>query len=370
LDHSRPGLDEAYVAPQDPLELKLTGIWEEILKIRPIGVKDNFFDLGGDSLRAVQLITKLERLFGKSIPPAILFRSPTIAQFANILREKKWPSWSSLVPVQTNGSKPAFFWIHGDNSIALLPRYLGPNQPLYGLEHQSQDGKPARYTRIETIAAHYLEEIRVVQPRGPYFLGGYSVGGIVAFEAAQQLTKQGQEVALLFLLDSHFPGVDIRTSRNESFPDKVRGHFRNMVLLGYEEKLSYFLAKAKERIKFAFNQTEIGLRELLKKVVCRVYLAMGHTLPPHLRGFYIFYLIYRQAWRNYTPKPYSGSAIYIKAEKRNGDFALHWARLMAGRLEVHEVAGCNHWEIMKEENVHFWAERLKACLSQAQSKSK
>ena len=370
-DQSRPGLDSAFVAPENPLELQLTRIWEKILGIGPIGVKDNFFDLGGNSLHAVQLITQVERLSGKSIPPAILFHSPTIAQFANILRGEKWPGpWSSLVPGQTNGSKLPFFWIHGDNSIALLPRYLGPDQPLYGLEHQSQDGKPARYTRIETIAAHYLEEIRVVQPRGPYFLGGYSVGGIVAFEAAQQLTKQGEEVAFLFLLDSHFPGIDIPIPRNESFRTKVRRHFRNIALLGYEEKLTYVLARAKERIKFSFNQTAIGIRELLKKAVCRVYLEMGHPLPPHLRGFYIFHLIYRQAWCNYTPKPYSGRAIYIKAENRRSDFAFHWDRLMAGRLEVHEVPGCNHWEIMKEPNVHFWAEKLKTCLSHAQLKSK
>ena len=370
-DHSRPGLDKAYVAPKDPLELQLTKIWEKILGITPIGVKDNFFDLGGDSLCAVQLITQVERLSGRAIPPAILFGSPTIAQFANILRGEKSPGpWSSLVPVQTKGSKPPFFWIHGDNSIALLPRYLGPDQPLYGLEHQSQDGKPARYTRIETIAAHYLEEIRFVQPRGPYFLGGYSVGGIVAFEAAQQLTKQGEEVAFLFLLDSHFPGIDIPISRNESVRDKVRRHFRNIAPLGHQKKLTYVLARAEERIKFAFNQTAIWLRELLKKAVCKVYLAMSYPLPSHLRGFYIVRLIYRRAWHNYTPKPYLGPAIYIKAEDRCSDFAFHWNRLMGGRLEIHEVPGCNHWKIIEEPNVHFWAEKLKTCLFKAQSKSK
>ena len=366
-DQSRPVLDKAFVAPQDPMELQLTKIWEKILGIRPIGVKDNFFDLGGDSLRAVQLITQIEKVFGKPIPPALLFRSPTIAQLASILREEKWPaSWSSLVPVQTGGSKLPFFWIHGDDSNAILPHYLGPDQPLYGLEHQSQDGKPARYTQVETIAAHYLEEIRGVQPHGPYFLGGYSFGGIVAFEAAQQLTKQGEEVAFLFLLDSHFPGCDIPSSRNLFFRDEVHRHFSNIALLEYEEKLTYILVRVKEKIKYAFNKT--GISKFLKRAVCRIYLLMGHPLPPYLRSFYILG-VYNQASRNYTPKPYLGRALYIKAETRPSNYGFHWGRLMAGGLEIHEVPG-NHLDIRVEPNVHFWAEKLKTCLSHAQPKSK
>jgi amino acid adenylation domain-containing protein len=366
-DQSRPRLDTAFVAPHDPMELQLTKIWERVLGIQPIGVKDNFFDLGGNSLRAVQLITQIERLSGKPIPPALLFRSPTIAQLASILREEKWPaSWSSMVPVQTGGSRLPFFWIHGDYSTALLPYYLGPDQPLYGLEHQSQDGKPARYTRVETIAAHYLEEIRGVQPEGPYFLGGYSFGGIVAFEAAQQLTKQGEEVAFLFLLDSHFPGSDIPSYRNLSFRHEVHRHFRNIALLGYDEKLTYVLARVKQKIKYAFDKT--GIRKFIKKAVCRIYLVMGHPLPPYLRSFYILE-VYNQASSNYTPKPYLGQAIYIRAETRPSDYGFHWGRLMAGGLEVHEVPG-NHSDIRVEPNVHFWAEKLRTCLSLAQQKSK
>jgi amino acid adenylation domain-containing protein len=367
-DESRPWLDKAFVAPQDPMELHLTKIWEKILGIQPIGVKDNFFDLGGDSLRAVQLITQIERVFGKPIPLPVLFYLPTIAQLASILREEKWlASGSSLVPVQTGGSKLPFFWIHGDKSTALLPHYLGPDQPLYGLEHQSRDGKPARYKQVKTIAAHYLEEIRVVQPQGPYFLGGYSLGGIVAFEAAQQLTKQGEEVAFLFLLDSHFPWSDIPSSRNVSFRDEVHRHFRNIALLRYEEKLTYVLMRVKWRINNALNNGKTGIREFLKKAVCKVYFAMGHPLPPYLREFYIFHVIYYQALRNYTPKLYPGRAIYIKAENRRSDFRFHWGRLMAGGLEVHEVPG-NHLDLRVEPNLHFWAKKLKTCLSHAQTK--
>jgi thioesterase domain-containing protein len=326
--------------------------------------------LGGNSLLLVQLITQIERLCGKPISLAILFYSPTIAQLASVLREEKWPaSGSSLIPVQTGGSKLPFFWIHGDNTTALLPPYLGPNQPLYGLEHQSQDGKPARYTQVETIAARYLEEIRGVQPQGPYFLGGYSFGGIVAFEAAQQLTKQGEEVALLVLLDSHFQWSDPPSSPNVSFRDEVHRHFRNIALLRYEEKLSYLLTRVTWRINDALNNGKTGIREFLKKAVCKVYFAMGHPLPPYLRAFYKFQVIYSQALRNYTPKPYPGRAIYIRAETRPSECSFHWSKLMAGGLEVHEVPG-THLDIRVQPNLHFWAEKLKTCLSHAQQKSK
>ena len=363
-DESRPALDKAFVAPQDPIELRLTKIWEKILGIQPIGVKDNFFDLGGDSLRAVQVITQIERVFGKPIPLAILFYWPTIAQLASILgEEKRLASWSSLVPVQTGGSKLPFFWIHGDHSTALLPYYLGPDQPLYELEHQSEDGKPARYKQVGTIAAYYLEKIRGVQPHGPYFLGGFSFGGIAAFEAAQQLTEQGEEVAFLFLLDSHFPWSDIPSSRNLSFLDEVHRHFRNIASLGNQKTFNYVLERVKCRIRIALT----GMREFLKRTRCKVYFAMGHPLPPYLREYYIFNVIYSQALRNYTPKPYLGRAIYIRAETRPSECSFHWGKLMAGGLEVHEVPG-NHLDIRLEPNLHFWAEKLKTCLSYAQSK--
>ncbi|HEY7322580.1 MAG TPA: alpha/beta fold hydrolase [Candidatus Binatia bacterium] len=367
-DQSRPGLDTVFVAPQNSMELQLTKIWEKILGIHPIGARDNFFDLGGNSLRAVQLVTQIEKLCGKPIPPAILFRWPTIAQLASALREEKWPaSWSSLVPVQTGGPKFPFFWIHGDNSTALLPRYLGLDQPLYGLEHQSQDGKPARYTQVETIAAHYLEEMRTVQPHGPYFLGGYSFGGIVAFEAAQQLKKDGEEVAFLFLLDSHFPQRGVSRTRIESFRERLRHHSRNIALFGYKDKLFYVLTRVKERIKYTFGQTELEMYQFLKRTVCRIYFSLGRPLPPSLREFYIFKLVYNQASRNYQPKPYLGRAIYIKAENRPRDYQLRWTRLISGEREVHEVPGCNHLEIIEEPHTQFWAEKLKACLSDAQA---
>jgi hypothetical protein len=143
----------------------------------------------------------------------MLFQSPTIEQLALMLGQEEWPqSWSSLITIRAQGSRPPFFWVHGDSSNTALPAYLGPDQPLYGLEHQGHDGRPASYQTVETIAKHYLRELRVVCQRGPYLIGGYSFGAIVAFEMAQQLKAGGEEVALLFMLDPPGKIADVKLS--------------------------------------------------------------------------------------------------------------------------------------------------------------
>jgi thioesterase domain-containing protein len=365
-DPSSSEPEKLFVAPRNPVEGQLALMWQKLFGIVAIGVYDDFFNLGGHSLIAVQLIARIDQVFHKHLSPATLFRAPTIEQLANILRQETWPdSWSCLTPIQPRGSKLPFFWIHGDESYGFLPRYLGPDQPLYALEHQSQDGKPARYTEVETIAAHYLEEIRTVQLRGPYFLGGYSFGGVVAFEVAQQLKRQSEEVALLFLLDSHFPGDDILDcppgSRNSLLTrDEIFRHLYNLAALGFQAKLTYVLVRVRGKI----NSRTVGIRKSLQKVVCKIYLAVGLRLPLSVRNFYILG-IYHQARRHYVPQPYPGPMVYIKSKLRSNEHRLKWGRLTTGGMEVHEVPG-DHLQVIKESCAHGWAEILKGCLHKAQ----
>jgi len=305
--------EAALIAPRTPVEEKLARIWAKFLGLAAVGVADNFFELGGHSLTAAQVISQIENVFGKRLPLRVLFQAPTIDQLARILRQEKPATpWSSLVPVQPNGSRLPFFWVHGESSNAFLPRFLGPDQPFYGLVHQSQNGKPARFTEVETVAAHYLEEMRTVQPEGPYFLGGFSFGGTVAFEMAQQLRKKREEVALLFLLDSEFPGDDIPNSPKvlTKIPlrDKVHRHMRNVAVLGAQEKLVYILVRVRGKI----TERTARIGAILKKGVSKVCLAMGCPLPLLVRSYYILD-IYGKAHRNYVPQLYAGSAIYIKS---------------------------------------------------------
>ncbi|MEM8718413.1 MAG: amino acid adenylation domain-containing protein [Cyanobacteria bacterium P01_G01_bin.39] len=209
-DNTRQEPSSTYVVPQDQLESHLTEIWSEVLGIQPIGVKDNFFDLGGNSLQAVSLFAQIEKQFGKNLPLATLFQSGTVAEIAQIIRSEKWLSpWESLVPIQPNGSKPPLFYIHAGGGNLLVYRdlafALGVDQPVYGLQPRGLDGKYAPFNDVKDMADYYLAQIRSLQPNGPYFLAGLSTGGATAWEIAQLLQTRGQKVALLALFDSSGP---------------------------------------------------------------------------------------------------------------------------------------------------------------------
>ncbi|HEX2520598.1 MAG TPA: amino acid adenylation domain-containing protein, partial [Terriglobia bacterium] len=198
---AQSGSSERYVGPRDETERKLTKIWQELLGVERIGIKDNFFDLGGHSLLGIRLIGRVEQELGRTFSLADLFQSPTLESLALNLRKRLSPQLPSLVPFRNFGSKPPVF-IYGASFE--LSRYVDTGQPFFGLEPHGQAGRRAPDT-IEAMAADYLQQIRAVQSQGPYFIGGYSIGGPVAYEMAQQLRQGGHEVKLLVLIDPTSP---------------------------------------------------------------------------------------------------------------------------------------------------------------------
>jgi amino acid adenylation domain-containing protein len=209
----RPKLTQEYTVASDPVELQLISIWEKVLAVRPIGIRDRFFDLGGHSLLAVRVIGEIEKAFGKKLRLATIFQAPTIHQLAAILRdeimEASATADSSLVEIQGEGSRPPLFLVHGAGGgmfwgYVNLSRHLGPEQPVYAFKSRGLDG--GRETeRIEEMAEHYIRDLRRLQPHGPYFLGGYCFGGNVAYEMACQLAAQQEPVALLALFNCAAP---------------------------------------------------------------------------------------------------------------------------------------------------------------------
>jgi amino acid adenylation domain-containing protein len=201
--------DEAQaVSPRNPLELQLAAIWEQVLGVTRIGVKDNFFDLGGYSLLALRMFSAIERTFGKRLPMSLLFQAPTIEQLADLLADEGCTvRWRSLVAIQPEGSKPPFFAVPGVGGnvlvFARLAKLLGEDQPFYGLQARGLDGKEKPFMRVEEMAAHYIAEIRSVQPEGPYLIGGTCTGGLVAYEMGQQLAAQGHNVILSIMQSWH-----------------------------------------------------------------------------------------------------------------------------------------------------------------------
>jgi amino acid adenylation domain-containing protein len=365
----------ASFAPATPVEKMLATIWTDLLELREVGVNDNFFELGGHSLLAVRLFAQIEKKSGRRLPLATLFQAPTVAQLAAILQKDLTPARSSLVainpvePAQQTGSKPPFFCVHalGGNVLEYydLARHLGDDQPFYGLQSQGLDGQQPPHTRVEDMAAHYIKEMRELQPAGPYFIGGRSLGGMVAFEMACQLRAQGQEVGLLALLDT-YPSGYAKLFRDESTvraafgraARRTRAHAANLRGLSAKEKLSYLIWKAR-----------FAPRKMKSQVWRRVYEAyenLGRPLPRALRDVTEFNSL---AVREYIPRVYSCRVTLFWASgdlRSSNDLVEGWRALAGGGIEVHEIPG-SHLDIVKEPHVQDLAKKLNFCLTRSQS---
>ncbi|MBX2864953.1 MAG: alpha/beta fold hydrolase [Leptolyngbyaceae cyanobacterium MAG.088] len=207
---SRDRLEGSFFAPSNPLELKLTQIWKTVLRVTSLSVNDSFFDMGGNSLLAVQLFNEMQQQLNCALPLATLFQAPNVRQFATLLSQDQAVSqWSSLVPIQTSGSRIPFFF-HGGSADALtwarFSHLLGTERPFYALQRPDLDGREVTHTTVEALALDCVKEMRMVQPKGPYLVGGHCLGGAVAFEIAQQLQADGEDVASIVLIDSYRPG--------------------------------------------------------------------------------------------------------------------------------------------------------------------
>jgi amino acid adenylation domain-containing protein len=360
-----------FVAPRNTLELLLTKIWETVLQVRPIGVQDNFFDLGGHSLLAVRLFDQIKKVCGKNLPLAILFHAPTVEQLAHLLSEEKWsPNWSSLVPIQPGGSRQPLFCLHLAPGHVLfyrdLAQRLGPDQPVYAFQPQGLDGKRPRHTSIEEMAAHYIKEMRALQPEGPYHLGGSSFGGLIAFEMAQQLHSQGQQVGLLALFDTYAPGFHDSPQRRSlrhqvhSLVQRVDLHVGNLLLLEREARLKY----AREKAMLARVRLKWTIKRGLKKLAATFYRANGNSVSGQDQQKLDVAL---KTLREYVPQSYPGHVTLFRASRRNrgsdNDPDLGWSKLAAGGVEIHEIPGY-HGSIMMEPRVRILAEQLQTCLSQ------
>jgi len=358
----------AFVAPRNAIEYELTEIWQELLGIRPIGIKDNFFELGGHSLLAIKLFRNIQQKFAQDLPLSVLFQSGTIETIAEIISEcqklniKQVSSavgaTSSLVTIQPHGSKPPFFCIHGLGGEVLcfrkLALHLGSDQPFYGIQPIGLDGKTPPYTKVEDMAFHYIQEIRTIQSQGPYFLGGYSFGGIIGYEIARQLLAQGEEVRKLVIFDACLPGYEWRSPLWK----RIFLHLGNILTQGP----AYLQQKLKgwsKQVKYQ-NQNQSRYRR---------YLEEASNLSPTDKHLEIIG-INDQAAREYALKPYPGQIILMRTEDKHRDnsigqeYVSHfgWGDLAEGGLEIHYVPG-SHVSLFDEPHVEIMAAKLKDCLT-------
>ncbi len=393
LKLSRPELQSSYEAPRNALEKNLVKFWEELLGITDIGINDDFFELGGHSLIAVRLFAKIKKTYAVDLSLATLFEAPTIAQCAELLQteydvpaeavqEAEQPKvrksrrtageWTPLVPIQPKGNKTPFFCVHGGFGNVLnfydLTRYLGKEQPFYGLQARGVDGKQPPFATLTEMAAEYVKQMRSVQPEGPYMVGGFSMGGEVAFEIAQQLHAQGQEVALVALLDTHNPEFArrrnnvLRMAEGPEDETAVTGEETTSSGTGFLDKLRLIKRWAVLRYKLA--RMDLQKQRLFWRV--RRLLRAGHTLPQSLISPFLW-KSHIDLVNNHQLKPYPGRVTLFRASETessnpNGE-QIGWSPLAQGGLDVHIIHGTHN--IVKEPYVAELARLLKTSIEKA-----
>jgi thioesterase domain-containing protein/acyl carrier protein len=330
---------EELAAPRDTLESQLLEIWESGFGKRPISARDDFFELGGDSLLAARLFAEIEKTFQIELPLATLLQAPTIEGLARIVRERgSSVSWSSLVAIQPGGTRPPLFLAHGAGGNVLiyrdLARYLGPDQPVYGLQSQGLDGKQPFLDRIEDMAARYVKEIRKAQPEGPYFLAGYCVGGTVALEMAQQLQAQEQEVALLALIDTLNWAEVTANSFLDQFHfnlQKIAFHWQNFWLLGLNDKLKFLRGK----LKVLKSRSLVWFGMLLGKFVKEDQRERSDS-----QIFAELWDANERAAFDYVPRVYTGRIIQFRPVRQYTRYdgqERGWDRLASEGVEVYDL---------------------------------
>lgn len=341
--------------PLDALEIQIGRIWEAILGVRNVKRRDNFFDLGGHSLLAVRLLTEIRKTTGKELPIATIFHSPTIMQIAEVLRRERFNlPWKLFMPVQPRGPRKPFFWIYGGSNNLQLHKYFGPDQPLYCMIFQRYNGKPASH---DENVAEALKEMLAIQPDGPYSLGGFCFGGLMALELARQLQKVGREVSLMVLVEPSqacLPDSHFSLHSKLSLDTGLLG-FKNSSHLPFRKKI-VLLRKLKRSIKkriYYFVRLSAG----------KVLHAAGFPLPYTLRKTYIEH-INRCAMLTYVPYVFPGKAfLFIGAERRDATSA-DWSKLASGGVEIHTIAGAGHKTMREEQYIGTWAKRVNRFLEE------
>jgi amino acid adenylation domain-containing protein len=365
--------EDTFVPPRDQLEYQLTIIWEKVLGIKPIGVRDEFFKLGGTSLLAMVLFAQVEKKLGQRLPLATIIDAPTVEKLARILAKGEWSAfWSPLVAIQPEGSEPPFFCVHGHRGNVIgfhnLARYLGMEQPFYGLQAQGLDGKPVSDRRIPDMATNYVKEIRTVQPEGPYFLGGWCMGGLLAFEMAHLLQEKGEKVALVAMIDCNhpnnpefLPNSTLLRRLIYSVIGRIDYEISFLRALGTKGKLSYISTK----IKTVMTVTQVKIEKVIESFLVKFHLSIPHSWAYKLNALHEAHV---KAIVSYEPRPYQGRVAIFRASKQPlgiyPDPTLGWSELIRGELELHEIAG-HYLNIFLEPSVQVLAKKLKTCIGEA-----
>ena len=360
-----PGKDireQEYVGPRNATEETLCRLWQEVLRRECVGIHDNFFNIGGHSLLAVQVISRIKQAFTVEMPLSVLFVAPTVARMAEHIAAMNEPDQSPsspvLVSIQPHGSRPPFFCVHAVGgqviSYAELSHELGLEQPFYGLQSPPANYFPESGVSIEQLATLYNQEIRSVQPRGPYLLSGWSMGGLVAWEMAHQLRKEGEIISLLALIDTA-PPPKYRESEDRDDEISMLARFAMDMsrLVGRDPGplVEQFL-QADEQDQWKMVQETLTNYGVLAPKTAHA--EMADLLEAYTRNF--------RAMNNYSLHPSDQAVVYFRASETPERFSKLWTKWSGGGIQFHLVPG-DHFTMLKRPNVHIIAEELERYIS-------
>jgi amino acid adenylation domain-containing protein len=350
---------EDFVAPRDIIERQLAEIWQSTLGIASISVRASFFSLGVGSLAALRLVTRMNRIYTTDLGLASLISASTIESIADIIRNRiSAKSTSALVPLKSDGDALPLFIIHGVGGNVInfygLAMRIDPCQPVYGVQAQSLLADQPALLKLEDMAAHYVREIRKLQPHGPYRLLGYSFGGTVALEMAHQLRAAGEIVAPLGMLDARSKHYDEAYKNTFDVHAKIgrrMERFRgNTTSLAWRHRFAYIYDKLKTRsIRFA------------GKLAAPLHM---RTLPSFMKSPYDINYV---AINRYAPRPFDGKLILFRAEEQefaDGPRDLGWSEIFTQGVEVHDIPG-DHERMFLEPSIDILAAKLHDAIQRA-----
>ncbi len=366
IEETQKGLATTYVPPRNGIELKLTEIWQKVLGVPQVGIQDNFFELGGNSLLAVSLLNKVETALGTPLPVSIFAEAQTIEELSHYLSESRSSnSQKLLITLQKgNSQKAPIFFAHALWGNALFYRrfidYLDLDHPCYGIESVGSSGKHKPATSVEEMVDQYLEEILTVQPQGPYFLCGYSLGGILVYELARRLIERGHSIAFLCLVDSISPSRKkpnpIEGKQSPTSGNYLSFHGSNLLKLNILEQLQYISS----RLGWHLTAGKFG-------VFYKIYLHLQQE-PQKLRLIQVA-AAHSQAVKNYTPTASPVQLTLFRAQQQglglDLDRTLGWSELALRGVVVYEFSGY-HDKLMEEPIVWHLAKQFHECLLNAQ----
>jgi polyketide synthase PksN len=350
--------NRSHVAPRTEIEARLAGIWRQVLNVERVGMYDNFFDLGGHSLLSVRLMAVIHKKLGQELPLSSLFQAPDIAGQAKLLQQNPQP-WTPLVCLQPNGDMAPLFCIHAVAGNVLcyqeLSRHMGQQRPFYGLQAPDIDSG-AHPGGIEGLAALYIAAIRSVQAQGPYHLGGWSMGGVIAYEMARQLQQAGEQVGTLALIESYTPEAVQAFEQDYLDKNLLPGDDGETLLLTmFARELGLDGAETMPAGAAASDLT-LRLDELFEQAKQAGLLPEDIDSAQLHRLFSVFEANVR-AMNRYNPGQYRGDVRLLHAGRLDQDYANGgWAELINGDLSIEAVPG-DHYSILRQPNVQFLADK-------------